>query len=305
MKTYLLIPIMLGGLSACSMPALDSLIGENKPATMASATGSGVKEDPMRLDTIAFADAYCRKDGLAAVAATQKLLIANPDHPRALLNYGLALDLAGRGVASFAVLDRLAKGDHPMPAVLRCGNDFMYSGTVTEVAQRRAFDIRTALTALGMTLPAPMQNDVKASSDAIYRLAAMAPPEDEVLPVMAKTKLQMEHGSAAKAHIADTPHAAPSAHAPQNAQHKSAKGRHFVHLGSYKSSRTLDRGWRSLRKRFGKILGSQSKAVSEVDLGRKKGRYLRLGINVPSAKTARSICQRLKAGGQYCVVRRS
>lgn len=293
MKTYLFIPVILAGLSACSMPSLESLTGEKKPATMASATGSGVREDPMRLDTIAFADAYCRKDGLAAVAATQKLVVANPNHPRALLNYGLSLDLAGRGVAAFAVLDRLAKGNHPMPAVLRCGNDFMYSGTVTEVAQRRAFDVKTTLTALGMTLPPPPSSDVKASSNAIYRLATLAPPEDEVLPVVAKSEPRMQHPSPTKA---DTAH---------RGSEKSTKGRHFVHLGSYKSSKTLDRGWRSLRKRFGKVLGSQAKAVSEVNLGRKKGRYLRLGISVANAKTARSICRRLKAGGQYCVVQRS
>lgn len=299
MKSYLLIPILLAGLSACSMPNLESLTGAKKPATMASATGSGVKEDPMRLDTIAFADAYCRKDGLAAVAATQKLVVANPNHPRALLNYGLALDLAGRGVTAFLVLDRLAKGEHPMPAVLRCGNDFMYSGTVTEVAQRRAFDIKTTLTALGMTLPLPSASDVKASNKAIYRLAALAPPEDEVLPVMAKPTPRMHHPSPAKTHMSDKPQMA------DKNSGKPSKGDHFVHLGSYKSSKTLDRGWRSLRKRFGKVLGSQAKAVSEVNLGRKKGRYLRLGVSVANAKTARSICQRLKAGGQYCVVRRS
>jgi len=84
-----------------------------------------------------------------------------------------------------------------------------------------------------------------------------------------------------------------------------SKGRHFVHLGPYKSSRTLDRGWRSLRKRFGKILGTQTNALSEVNFGRKKGRYLRLGVTVANAKSTRSICRRLKAGGQYCVVRRS
>jgi len=42
-----------------------------------------------------------------------------------------------------------------------------------------------------------------------------------------------------------------------------------------------------------------------VNLGRKKGRYLRLGITVTDAKAARSIRKRLKAGGQYCVIRPS
>ena len=90
MKIYLFIPFLLGGLSAYSMQALEplklpSFMDGKKSARMASATGSGVKEDPMRLDTIAFADAYCRKDGLAAVAATQNLVVAHPKHPRAQL----------------------------------------------------------------------------------------------------------------------------------------------------------------------------------------------------------------------------
>ena len=298
MKIYLFIPILLGGLSACSMQALESLklpsfMDGKKSATMASATGSGVKKDPMRLDTIAFADAYCRKDGLAAVAATQNLVVAHPKHPRAQLNYGLALDLAGRGVIAYTVLDRLAKSDHAMPAVLRCGDDFKYSGTVTEVAQRRLFNIKTTLTALGMTLPPPSSGDMKAARDTVYRLASLAPAADEVLPVSTTSASQKPRAVHAKKRT--TPQKQPMA----------SKGRHFVHLGSYKSSRTLDRGWRSLRKRFGKILGTQTKAVSEVNLGRKKGRYLRLGVTVANAKAARSICKRLKAGGQYCVVRRS
>jgi|MEHZ01.5.fsa_nt_MEHZ011564258.1_5 hypothetical protein len=80
---------------------------------------------------------------------------------------------------------------------------------------------------------------------------------------------------------------------------------HFVHLGSYKSARNLHRDWRTLRKNFSKTLKTQPKSVSEINLGRKKGRYLRLGVKVSSAKTARDICKRLKAGGQYCVIRRS
>lgn len=294
MKLLRVAPVLLAGLSACSMPSLpslDSLTAPKKAETMDSATGSGVKQDPMRLDTIAFADAYCRRDGNAAVAATQKLVVAHPTHPRALLNYGLSLDLAGRGLQAYQVLDRLSKGNHPMPSVLRCGTDFMYSGTVTEVAQRRLFDIKTRLSALGVALPPPALHDIKSGGDTIYRLAAMAPPADEVLAFST-----MDKKRAAKPAAPVTP--------PKKAL-KAAKSGHFVHLGSYKTSRNLDRGWRSLRKRFGKILGGQDKSVSKVNLGKEKGQYLRLGVTVANAKAARALCKRLKAGGQYCVVRRA
>jgi hypothetical protein len=180
MKIQLLSTLALFSLSACAMPNLDALTGSKNPATMASATGSGVKEDPMRIDTIAFADAYCRKDGMAAVAASQKLVVATPNHPRALLNYGLSLDLAGRGIAAHRVLAPLGKAGHTMPTALQCGDDFIYSGTVTEVAQRRLFDINSSLTALGMTMPPPSPAETKAGSNTIYRLAALALSRDEM-----------------------------------------------------------------------------------------------------------------------------
>ena len=167
----------------------------------------------------------------------------------------------------------------------------MYSGTVTEVAQRRLFEIKTKLSALGVALPPPSAPNLKADGDAIYRLAAMAPPKDEVLAIS-------KSPAPAKPKAAQTQESKPK-------PRKAAKGRHFVHLGSYKTTRNLDRGWRSLRKRFSKILGAQSKSVSKVNLGRKKGQYLRLGVTVATAKTARALCKRLKAGGQYCVVRRA
>ena len=77
-----------------------------------------------------------------------------------------------------------------------------------------------------------------------------------------------------------------------------------MHLGSYKNTRTLEKGWRSLRKRYAGVLGNSPKSVSKVWLGKKKGQYLRLGVSVSSLKAARSICSKLKAGGQYCAIRR-
>jgi hypothetical protein len=154
-KIQLLPTLAVFGLFACGMPNLDALTGSKNPATMASATGSGVKRDPMRIDTIAFAHAYYRKNGMAAVAASQKFVIANPTHPRALLNYGLSLDMAGRGIAAYRVLAPLGKAGHTMPTALQCGDDFIYSGTVTEVVQRRLFYIKSLLAALGMTIPLP------------------------------------------------------------------------------------------------------------------------------------------------------
>jgi hypothetical protein len=227
MKIQFLAILTLFGLSACAMPNLDALTEADKPTTMASATASGIKGDPMRMDAIAYADAYCRKDGMAAVAASQKLVVANPNHPRALLNYGLALDLAGRGIAAYRILTPLGQAGHAMPTVLQCGDDFIYSGTVAEVAQRRLFDIKTSLASLGMTMPLPSSAEMKAGSNTVYRLAALAPAAIEMAAKPAMTTQKMATR-------------APKKHKVTYKSGKKVKLGHFVHLGPYKSTRNVD-----------------------------------------------------------------
>ena len=56
MKIQFLAILTLFGLSACAMPSLDALTGADKPTTMASATASGIKGAPMRMDAIAYAE---------------------------------------------------------------------------------------------------------------------------------------------------------------------------------------------------------------------------------------------------------
>ena len=277
--------------SACSLSELESAMGVAKPETMENAAASGIKADPMRMDTIAFADAYCRRDGEEAVAATGKLIVAHPEHPRARLLHGLALDLSGRGVSAFRVLEPLARADHELPAVLRCGDEFVYSGTVTEVAQRRLFRVKTKLTALGLRFPLPEAGETQSAGNAVYDLAALAPAE---APSTAAVTTEKDQTAAAPP--------PPPMHAEPGLRKSPAKGGRFVHLGSYRNARTLEKGWKSLRKRFSRILGAEHKAVSKVDLGKKKGRYLRLGVSADSLKEARAICRKLKAGGQYCAV---
>ncbi|MGB0631736.1 MAG: hypothetical protein ACPGRZ_13685 [Alphaproteobacteria bacterium] len=287
------LPFALSACSLQSLPYIADVMGDPKSKTMESATASGVKADPMRLDTIAFADAYCRRDGKAAVAATQKLVVAHPTHPRAKLLYGLSLDLPGRGVMAYRVIEPLTRANHSMPAVLRCGDEFIYSGTVTEVAQRRLFRVKTQLNELGLQFPLPDAKTHQAAGNAIYKLAAMAPVELPKAP-MAKTSLpQPEKAISKKDDMTGTP------------SKPSAKCSRFVHLGSYKNTRTLEKGWRSLRKRYGGVLGNSPKAVSKVWLGKKKGQYLRLGVSAANLKTAQAICKKLKAGGQYCAVMRA
>jgi len=292
MKRYLAVialPLLLSACSLHSLPYVGSVMGPSDAGTMESATASGAKTDPMRLDTIAFADAYCRRDGKEAVAAAQKLVTSHPGHPRAKLLYGLSLDLAGRGVMAYRVLETLTKVNHKLPAVLRCGDEFVYSGTVTEVAQRRLFRVKTQLTALGIRFPLPDAKTYRAASSAIDDLAAMAPVKHPQAPMPAMEPQNIPAPMSDKK-TASTP------------RKTAPKGGRFVHLGSYKNTRTLEKGWRSLPKRYAGVLGNIPKSVSKVWLGKKKGQYLRLGVSVASIKAARSICNKLKAGGQYCAV---
>ena len=286
----IILPCALSACSLHSLPYVGAVMGDPEPKTMKSATASGIKTDPMRLDTIAFADAYCRRDGTAAVAATQKLIVANPKHPRAKLLYALALDIAGRGISAYRILEPLANADHSLPAVLRCGDEFVYSGTVTEVAQRRLFRVKTQLTELGIQFPLPDPKSHQTAGNAVYELAALAPAE--------ASGADMPESNRARPSETMMDKAGPAATNAKPLQ----KGSRFVHLGSYKNTRTLEKGWQSLHKRYGGVLGNSPKAISKVWLGKKIGQYLRLGVSAASLKAAQSICRKLKAGGQYCAI---
>ena len=210
----------------------------------------------MRIDTISFADAYCRKDGMAAVAASRKLVIANPTHPRALLNYGLSLDLAGRGIAAYRLLAPLGKAGHTMPTAVRCGDDFIYSGTVAEVAQRRLFVIKSSLTALGMTMPLSSPAETKAGSNTIYRLTAlvlsrrqMDANKEKIALKMAKMRFRSQKWR----------------RCPNN------PGKFAIFSpGSYKSIPNLDRVCRNLQKSFQRPSAPSRNPFRKSILGGKK-----------------------------------
>ena len=287
--TAVLAAVLLSGCSvsklidAVELPSLPSLSGD---------TATTARTDGEALDTIAFADAYCHKDGAAALGSAQTLVAAHPQNPKALLLLGIALDHTGRGVEGYRVLEGLAAQDATTPVSLQCGGDFVYSGTVSEVAQRRLFQIRTRLAALGTVLPLPAAESAKAATAALYELASQAPARDMFAGM-----------TPAKPAPAAHPGPAPAAdHAPAAPAHGDAKhGTLFVHLGSYRSMKTLETGWRALRGRYGKALGGQSRTVAKVDLG-SKGRYLRLGVTVADRSQAASLCRQIKAGGEYCAV---
>ncbi len=183
--------------------------------------------------------------------------------------------------------------------MLKCGDDFVYSGTVSEVAQRRLFEIKTRLEKLGLVFPLPEPAAVETTSKNLFALAAMAPTriaEKPLPPQEVKSAIVIPP----KAPVAEKAPVVlkkpePGDGVPRPAR-KPTRGTHFVHLGSYKSSKMLERGWQQLQKRFSKILGSEEKSVSRVDLG-KRGKFLRLGVRAADSRSAGRLCSRLKSSG--------
>lgn len=258
-----------------------------------------------KLDTIAFADAYCRGDSEAALAATRALVSAHTDNPKAQLVHGISLDLAGRGVTAYRVLEPLTKANHGGPASLKCGDDFIYSGTVSEVAQRRLFEIKTRLAALGMAYPLPSLAAATEAAKRVYALAGKAPTRLATEPApVPRPEIALADTKPTVIRKVPVPPAAPQASPTANAisAKKPTATAPFVHLGSYRSMKTLEQGWQTLRKRFGSALPPGQKAIKKVNLGASKGTYLRLGVAVADNRTARRLCGQLKKRGQYCAV---
>ena len=81
-----------------------------------------------------------------------------------------------------------------------------------------------------------------------------------------------------------------------------AEGAH-VHLASYRSEKADRRGWKTLKKRHGDLLGNLSSRVNEVDLGPGKGVYFRVEAGpLRDQKSAVELCKKLKTRKMFCTV---
>ena len=74
-----------------------------------------------------------------------------------------------------------------------------------------------------------------------------------------------------------------------------------LHLASYRSVENARDGWRILQRRYPNELGTLVPMILEVDLGSGRGRMLRLQASALTPGEARTICDRLKQAGQYCI----
>lgn len=89
--------------------------------------------------------------------------------------------------------------------------------------------------------------------------------------------------------------------APVKPNAKASSGsRPAVHLASYRTRKSADRGWAKIKRANKKLLGGLEHEISRVNLG-KKGTYYRVKAGpFKSAKAAKQICRKLKRRRQFC-----
>ena len=80
-----------------------------------------------------------------------------------------------------------------------------------------------------------------------------------------------------------------------------AAGKYGVHLASYRSRGSADRGWRLLTRKFKRELAGKEKIVRTFDSGKSRGRYQRLIAGYfPSRAAAKAFCDSMKVKRQFC-----
>ena len=75
-----------------------------------------------------------------------------------------------------------------------------------------------------------------------------------------------------------------------------------LHLASFRTRKSAVRGWAQIKRAHSKLVGGLDHMISKVNLGR-KGTYYRLKVGpFNSAKSANSVCIKLKQRRQFCEV---
>ena len=99
------------------------------------------------------------------------------------------------------------------------------------------------------------------------------------------------------------PKMAPAAMAPaqdNKAMARSSGSGPAIHLASYRTRKSADKGWAQIKRANKKLLAGLEHKVTRVNLG-KKGTYFRLKAGpFKSAKAAKQICRKLKRRRQFC-----
>ncbi|NQV82465.1 MAG: SPOR domain-containing protein [Rhodospirillales bacterium] len=100
-----------------------------------------------------------------------------------------------------------------------------------------------------------------------------------------------------QAMVDPTPGAAP---AKRMAREPSPGPGPAIHLASFRTQKSADRGWAQIKRAHAKLIGGLDHKISKVNLGR-KGTYYRLKVGpFDSTADAKAMCAKLKRRRQYC-----
>ncbi|WP_181905325.1 SPOR domain-containing protein [Aestuariispira insulae] len=166
-------------------------------------------------------------------------------------------------------------------------------------------DIEPAMAAAmpAMTEPAKVTTETMPEMDKPEEEMARKPEEpakaeEGTQPVSGEAKMEKNPAETAMKPV--TGEAKPTMTQP------AASSNGFVlHLASYKQQANLERGQQDLLKKFPTQLSGMSFSSKRVDLG-SKGVYYRLYVGPTTSRaSADSLCQQLKARGQYCIVNKT
>lgn len=234
-----------------------------------------------------YAKAACQNDPARGMVLAKSLLANDPDNVATQLVHAYMVERTGRPVHAWELYNSLADGNYSQSTSLTCNNTLIYSGAVSDVARFRSDWLANVLKTQGVDLSPPPQPEqllepekMDGGSQMVVLPPAFAnpeppqsPPAVPAIPVQKETTM--------------TP--------------KPASGP-FVHLASYKGTKTLLRGWKEISNRHKEVLAGYEKTVQTTTLKGKPGKILRLGVHTEDKATAQALCKSLKAARQYCAI---
>ena len=141
--------------------------------------------------------------------------------------------------------------------------------------------------------PTPRPRDLLAAADAVRRLEQLRERK-----LISPAEYTAERRAIERVLQPRAPAARKSTTRKSSARRASSPG---VHVASYRSERSANRGWAQLRRAHRRFLGNLKHQVTRVNLGRGKGVFYRLIAGpLKSQAEATRLCTQLKRVRQYC-----
>jgi tetratricopeptide (TPR) repeat protein len=147
--------------------------------------------------------------------------------------------------------------------------------------------------------PLPMPRGLMEAADSVRRLEQLRDTgyigSDEYAKERQAIELAMQPKQPKMVQAAPTPGAAPA-----KSMKMAAASGPAVHLASFRTRKSADRGWAQIKRAHAKLIGGMESKISKVNLGR-KGTYYRLKVGpFATAAEAKAMCRKLKRRRQYC-----